>query len=73
MYRVDDDDPAVASVRGETDLSIERPSGALTWQASLQVESDASDLHYRYRRRLRRDGTLLREREWDETIPRDHH
>ena len=73
VYRVDDDDPAVASVRGETDLSIERPSGALTWQASLQVESDASDLHYRYRRRLRRDGTLLREREWDETIPRDHH
>jgi hypothetical protein len=73
VYRVDDDDPGLASVRGETDLTIERPSGALTWEASLHVETDARDLRYRYRRRLRRDGALLREREWDEVVPRDHH
>jgi len=73
VYRVDDDDPAMASVRGETDLNVERPSGVLTWAASLRIESDARDLRYRYRRQLRRDGTLVREREWDESIPRDHH
>ena len=43
----------------------------LRWESELSFESDAGNFHYRYTRRLFRNGELLRERTWTETIPRD--
>ena len=41
------------------------------WRAQLEVRSDAKSFFYRLRRELSRDGVVLRERTWQETIPRD--
>ena len=42
-----------------------------TWQAELDFSSDRENFYYRYTRRLLENGELLREKRWEETIPRD--
>jgi hypothetical protein len=34
--------------------------------------SDRQNFHYAGTRRLLKDGALVREKTWDQTIPRDH-
>jgi uncharacterized protein len=72
-YRVRDDDPAVASAHGEARTDVHLDGRALTLTSMLDVDSDARALHYRFRRELRQDGTLVRERSWQRRFPRDGH
>ena len=39
----------------------------------LDIGSDETSLHYSYRRELRRDGMVIRERSWQRRYPRDGH
>lgn len=71
-FTVRDDDPAHASALGVNETTVELPERTLTWRGELDLRSDPTHLDYRYRRRLREDGRLLRERTWEERIPRDH-
>ena len=57
----------------ESTMTIEAASRTLVWRGDLELSGDADSLRYRYRRQLWRDGELVRERTWDELIPRDHH
>jgi hypothetical protein len=68
----DDEDPAHASVRGEAETVVALGRRTLTWQSDLQIDSDVSDFHYRCHRQLLEDGQRIRERAWEESIPRDH-
>ena len=39
----------------------------------LDLGGDEESLHYSYRRELRCDGTLIRERSWQRRYPREGH
>ena len=71
-HTVRDDDPARASVLAVNHTTVDLPSRTVTWRGELDLRSDPTHLHYRYRRQLHEDGRLLRERTWEERIARDH-
>ncbi len=71
VHRVADLDPASASVQGDYSITVERPGRTLSWSGVLELRSDRDNFHYDYTRRLREGDTLLREKSWKETIPRD--
>ncbi len=44
----------------------------LIWRSHLDFRSDKTNFFYRYKRELLRNGPLIREKVWEETLPRDH-
>jgi putative CocE/NonD family hydrolase len=72
-YEVDDDHPAEASARGEARTEVHLPDRLLIFSSALDLDGDAESLRYRFRRELRRDGVLIRERSWERRFRRDGH
>jgi hypothetical protein len=71
-WRVDDDDPAHASVHGESETGLRTGEREIRWFGALDISSDETSFDYRYRRELELNGERIRDREWHEAIPRDH-
>jgi predicted acyl esterase len=71
-YNAGGDHPDVSSVQGEAKSVFELKGRVLTWQGHLSVTTDQQNFYYRYTRELLKDGTMLRQRTWEKTIPRDH-
>jgi putative CocE/NonD family hydrolase len=71
-YDVADAHPEAAAVAGDATTTITLPDRTLAWRALLSVRSDATNFYYRLKRELRKDGNLIREKTWEETIPRDN-
>ena len=71
-YDVADAHPESARTAGDAETTITLPDRKLSWKVHLEVTSDATSFHYKLRRQLRKDGVLIREKSWDETIPRDN-
>jgi hypothetical protein len=57
---------------GEHRMTVELEDRTLTWEANLLFRSDLENFYYTYTRRLLQDGKLIREKHWEDTIPRDH-
>ena len=72
-YQVDDTRPAEASARGEARTEVHLPGRLLVFSSVLDLDGDAESLRYRFRRELRRDGILIRERRWERRFRRDGH
>jgi putative CocE/NonD family hydrolase len=72
VHEASDDHPEATSVRGDYRTTVELPERTLVWEARASLRSDLESFHLSYTRRLLRDGALVRERTWQETIPRDH-
>jgi hypothetical protein len=72
VHEVHDDGPDIAAVRGEAETHVDLGDRVLTWRGLLDLRSDRANFYYRYGRELLRDGQPIRERSWDEAIPRDH-
>jgi hypothetical protein len=70
-YQVRDDEPAAASARGEARTEIHLPGRLLVFTSILDLAGDETSLRYRFRRELRCDGRLIRERSWERRYPRD--
>jgi hypothetical protein len=70
-YDVADAHPEAAAVAGDATTTITLPDRTLSWRAVLEIRSDAANFYYRLKRELRKDGALIREKTWQETIPRD--
>lgn len=70
-YEVNDADPAHAAARGEARTEIHLPDRLLTFNSVVELDSDSTSLRYRYRRELRKDGLLIRERTWERRFRRD--
>jgi hypothetical protein len=51
---------------------VDLPGRNLRWTGTLDVRSDKTNFYYKFRRQLRKNGQLIREKKWQETIPRDH-
>ena len=72
-YEVHDDRPAQASARGEARTEIHLPGRLLVLTSVLDLSGDETSLSYQFRRELRRDGELIRERSWRRRFPRHGH
>lgn len=72
-YEVADDRPAQASARGEARTEIRLPDRLLIFSSALDLEGEEESLRYRFRRELRCDGVLIRERQWERRFRRDGH
>jgi hypothetical protein len=73
VHEAQDNDPAKASVTGETRYTVELEDRTLTVEGVLSFTSDGKNFFYRYTRRVLENGKLIREKTWEETIPRHHH
>jgi uncharacterized protein len=71
-YDVADAHSDVSSVHGEADTTVELKGRALLWHSVLDLRSDAKNFYYSYKRELSENGKLLRQKNWQDTIPRDH-
>jgi uncharacterized protein len=71
-YDVSDEHPAASSVHGEASTSADLPGRALVWGVVLDLKSDEKNFYYHFERTLTENGKLIREKKWDEAIPRDH-
>ena len=72
-YEVHDDRPAGASAHGEARTEIHLDGRLLIVTSVLDLDGDEDSLRYRFRRELREDGVLIRERSWVRRYPRDGH
>jgi predicted acyl esterase len=71
-YLADDNHPETSSVEGETKIIMELKQQTLTWQGHLTLSSDKQNFYYKYTRQLFKDGQPIKQKTWQETIPRDH-
>ncbi len=71
-YAAGDLSPDKSSVQGEIERRFELKDRVLSWRGHLSVSSDATRFFYKYTRELFKDGTLVKTKTWEETIPRDH-
>ena len=72
VHEVQDEHPEAASVRGEYRIELKLLDRTLTFDSQVLFRSDLRSFHYKGTRRLLKDGALVREKTWEETIPRDH-
>jgi hypothetical protein len=71
-HRIHDAHPEAATVEGDAETDISFDGRLQLWRCRLEISSDASHFQYRFLRQLSEDGRVIREREWEERIPRDH-
>jgi uncharacterized protein len=71
-FVVQDSDPAASTVHADASTTVELPNRILIWSVILDLRSDGKNFYYHFERRLTENGTLIRKKSWDETVPRDH-
>jgi hypothetical protein len=72
-YVVADATPAVNTVHGGASTTLNMKDGrVLVWSVILDLRSDATNFYYHFERHLTENGKAVRDKVWDETIPRDH-
>jgi len=71
LYRVNENDPADASFRGDETHRIQMPGRLVELRSTLEVRSDATTFHVVFTRRILENDRLVRERQWAEDVPRN--
>jgi uncharacterized protein len=71
-YLADDNHPESSSAEGEAEIVMALKEQTLTWKGQLKLSSDEKNFYYKYTRQLLKDGQQLKQKTWEETIPRDH-
>jgi len=71
-FVVQDSDPAVSNVHADASTTVMLRDRTLVWSVVLNLRSDAKNFYYHFERHLTENGRPLRNKTWDETIPRDH-
>ena len=69
---VQDDHPELASYTGISDFRANLPKREVIWHTEWSLSSDKTNFYYLFKRELRENGQVIREREWKDTIARDH-
>jgi putative CocE/NonD family hydrolase len=70
-HETNDDHPENTSMTGNFKYIVEMKDRNLTWEADALFRSDLKNFYYTYTRRLFENGKLIREKTWNDTIPRD--
>jgi hypothetical protein len=71
VHEASDPHPEATTVTGDYSTTVALPDRTLRFEAHAVLKSDATTFHLVYTRRLLRDGTLVREKTWDQSFPRD--
>ena len=71
-HKTSDNDPANTSAKGVYALQIKMDGRSVRLEAEVEFSSDLENFHLTFIRRLKENGVVIRERSWDETIPRDY-
>ncbi|HYV17542.1 MAG TPA: CocE/NonD family hydrolase [Verrucomicrobiae bacterium] len=71
VYEAGDRHPDTGWVTGDYSTTVTLPDRTLRFEARAVFRSDAGTFYLSYTRRLFQDGVLVREKTWDEPIPRD--
>jgi hypothetical protein len=72
VHEVADDHPENASVRGEYKMELKLSGRTLRFESEVLFRGDLQSFYYTSTRRLLKDGVLVREKAWEDKIPRDH-
>ena len=72
VYDVDDAHPETSAVHGEAESIFTLKGRELRWRGHLSVTTDQKNFYYKYTRELLEDGRMLKQKTWEETIPRDY-
>jgi len=70
-HRTSDKNPAVTSVTGRYKLTEELVDRTLEFEQTVEFTSDEKNFRLRFHRWVDVDGERVREKTWDEVIPRD--
>ena len=71
-HEANDNHPETVSVRGEYGTTVKLKDRTLRFESVVVWTSDRGTFRYSGTRRLLRDGALVREKSWEQAIPRDH-
>jgi predicted acyl esterase len=71
-WRVNDKDPARASYKAETVYDILLPGRKIRLTADFGLKSDERTFYLTVTRKLYENGTIVRERSWTDSIPRNY-
>jgi predicted acyl esterase len=71
-YEASDEHPEISSTIGEAKSVFELKGRTLTWQGRLSISTDQQNFYYKYTRELLKDGKMIKQKTWQETVPRDH-
>jgi len=70
-HKTSDAHPENTSMTGTHRLELQLEGRTLLWEGELSFTSDLENFYYEYSRKLSENGDLVREKSWQETIPRD--
>src|SRR5262249_5548899 len=70
-YDCADVHPDVSSVRGQAESIFALKGRELRWRGHLSVTTDKKNFYYKYTRELLKDGKMMKQKTWQETVPRD--
>ena len=71
VHKTSDANPENTSMTGTHRLEVKLPNRLLLWEGELSFTSDLENFYYHYSRRVSENGMVVREKEWEDTIPRD--
>ena len=72
VHKTSDAHPENTSMTGTHRLEVKLEGRTLLWEGKLSFSSDRENFYYQYSRRISENGELVREKSWQETIPRDY-
>ncbi len=72
VHEAGDAHPEATSLLGEYSTTVILPDRTLRWEINVRFHSDRENFYYTSIRKLFKDGVLIREKTWEQTIPRDH-
>ena len=72
VYDANDAHPETSAVHGEAESIFSLKGRELRWRGHLSVTTDQENFYYKYTRELLKDGQMVKQKAWQETIPRDH-
>ena len=71
-HKTSDRHPENTSMTGTHHMEVKLDGRTLLWEGNLSFTSDRENFYYRYSRKISENGDLVREKSWQETIPRDY-
>jgi len=71
-HKTSDSNPEKTSAKGVYALQIKMEERTVRLEAEVEFRSDLENFHLSFIRRLKENGEVIREKNWSETIPRDH-
>ena len=71
-HKTSDAHPENTSMTGTHRMEVKLEDRTLLWEATLSFTSDRENFYYQYTRKISENRESVREKSWQETIPRDH-